>query len=144
LLTAWTYLGEGNSRKALELVDRLRDENFGVFRDYHAGLIANVANNQAEAARRMKDAYEADKNTLRLVDSYARFLAHRGDTAQAIKIYEAFDQILRAIRSSSPRSPTSRPENPSSSRSGTPRKVPPKSSTGLAPRAGGRAMNSPP
>ena len=94
LLTAWTYLGEGNSRKALELVDRLRDENFGVFRDYHAGLIANVANNQAEAARRMKDAYEADKNTLRLVDSYARFLAHRGDTAEAIKIYEAFDQIL--------------------------------------------------
>jgi Flp pilus assembly protein TadD len=94
LLTAWTWLGEGNSRKALELVDRLRDENFGVFRDYHAGLIANVANNQGEAARRMKNAYEADKNTLRLVDSYARFLAHRGDTAQAIKIYEAFDQIL--------------------------------------------------
>jgi tetratricopeptide (TPR) repeat protein len=94
LLTAWTYLGEGNSRRALELVDRLRDENFGVFRDYHAGLIANVANNQPEAARRMKDAYEADKNTLRLVDSYARFLAHHGDTAQAIKIYEAFDQIL--------------------------------------------------
>ena len=40
LLTAWTYVGDGNSRRALELVDRLRDENFGVFRDYHAGLIA--------------------------------------------------------------------------------------------------------
>ena len=49
---------------------------------------------KAEAARRMKDAYDADKNTLRLVDSYARFLAHRGDTAQAIQIYQAFDQIL--------------------------------------------------
>jgi tetratricopeptide (TPR) repeat protein len=94
LLTAWSYLGEGNSRKALELVDRLRDENFGVFRDYHAGLIANVANAAPEAARRMKSAYEADKNTLRLVDSYARFVAKRGDPAQAIKIYEAFDQIL--------------------------------------------------
>ena len=49
LLTAWTYVGDGNSRKALELVDRLRDENFGVFRDYHAGLIANVANNQGRS-----------------------------------------------------------------------------------------------
>jgi Flp pilus assembly protein TadD len=94
LLTAWSYLGEGNTKKALELVDRLRDENFGVFRDYHAGLIATVANNAGEAARRMRSAYEADKNTLRLVDSYARFVAKRGDPAQAIKIYEAFDQIL--------------------------------------------------
>ncbi len=94
LLTAWCYLGEGNPRKALEFVDRLRDENFGVFRDYHAGLIANIAKNNGEAARRLKTAYEADKNTLRLVDTYARFLAHQGDTAQAIKIYEAFDQIL--------------------------------------------------
>ncbi len=94
LLTAWTWVGDGNSRKALELVDRLRDENFGVFRDYHAGLIANVTNNQGEAARRMKDAYDADKNTLRLADSYARFLAHRGDRAGAIEVYQAFDQIL--------------------------------------------------
>ncbi|VTZ24964.1 TPR repeat-containing protein [Methylocella tundrae] len=94
LLTAWCYLGEGNPKKALELVDRLRDETFAVFRDYHAGLIANVANNVPEATRRLKAAYEADKNTLRLVDTYARFVAKRGDPAQAAKIYEAFDQIL--------------------------------------------------
>jgi tetratricopeptide (TPR) repeat protein len=94
LLTAWCYLGEGNPRKALELVDRLRDENFAVFRDYHAGLIANVAKNNAEAARRLKTAYEADKNTLRLVDAYARFLARQGKIAEAINVYEAFDQIL--------------------------------------------------
>ncbi len=94
LLTAWSYLGEGNQKKALELVDRLRDENFGVFRDYHAGLIANAANNVPEATRRLKAAYEADKNTLRLADAYARFLAHRGDSAGATKVYQDFDQIL--------------------------------------------------
>ncbi|WP_036259309.1 tetratricopeptide repeat protein [Methylocapsa aurea] len=94
LLTAWSYQGEGNTRRALELVDRLRDESFGVFRDYHAGLIANIAKNPAEATKRMKAAYEADKNTLRLVDAYARFLARRGDRNDAIKIYEAFDEIL--------------------------------------------------
>ncbi|MEJ0093057.1 MAG: tetratricopeptide repeat protein [Methylocella sp.] len=94
LLMAWSYVGQGNPRRALELVDRLRDENFGVFRDYHAGLIANVANNAPEAARRMKAAYDSDKNTLRLADAYARFLAHSGDTAGAIKVYQDFDQIL--------------------------------------------------
>ncbi|WP_051335740.1 tetratricopeptide repeat protein [Methylocapsa acidiphila] len=94
LLTAWCYAGEGNARRAIELVDRLRDENFAVFRDYHAGLIASNANNNAEAAKRMKSAYEADKNTLRLVDAYARFIANAGGRDDAIGVYEAFDQIL--------------------------------------------------
>ena len=94
LLTAWCYQGEGHTRRALELVDRLRDENFSVFRNYHAGLIASVANNTGEATKRMKAAYEADKSTLRLVDAYARLLARHGDRDEAIKVYEAFDQIL--------------------------------------------------
>jgi Flp pilus assembly protein TadD len=94
LLTAWSYLGSGDTKRALALVDRLKDENFGVFRDYHAGLIAGIGNNPAEAARRMKLAYEADKNTLRLVDAYARFAARKGDVEEARKAYEAFDQIL--------------------------------------------------
>ena len=37
LLTAWTYAGSGNTRHALDLVDKLHGENFAVFRDYHAG-----------------------------------------------------------------------------------------------------------
>ncbi|SFK49688.1 tetratricopeptide repeat protein [Methylocapsa palsarum] len=94
LLTAWSYLGSGDTKRALALVDRLQDENFGVFRDYHAGLIASIGNNPTEAARRMKLAYEADKNTLRLVDAYARFMARKGDVEEARKAYEAFDQIL--------------------------------------------------
>jgi tetratricopeptide (TPR) repeat protein len=94
LLSAWTYAGEGDTRHALELVDRLHDENFGVFRDFHAGLIAEVANNQPEASKRMKTAYAADKNTLRLVDAYARFMAKHGDRDGAIKIYQSFNDIL--------------------------------------------------
>ncbi|WP_245412116.1 tetratricopeptide repeat protein [Methylocella silvestris] len=94
LLTAWAYLGEGNQKKALEFADRLRDENFGVFRDYHAGLIASVAGNTPEATRRLKAAYQADKNTLRLADAYARFLSRRGDVAQAMAVYVDFDQVL--------------------------------------------------
>ncbi|WP_395665952.1 tetratricopeptide repeat protein [Methylocella sp.] len=94
LLTAWSYLGDGNQKKALEYVDRLRDENFGVFRNFHAGLIAAVAGNVPEARKRLKAAYDADKNTLRLADAYARFLSKNGDRDQALAVYKAFDQVL--------------------------------------------------
>jgi tetratricopeptide (TPR) repeat protein len=94
LLNAWTWVGSGNPKQAIKLVDRLRDANFAVFRDYHAGLIDAVAGRPAEAAIRMKAAYEADKNTLRLVDAYARFMARRGDREAAIAAYRAFDQVL--------------------------------------------------
>ena len=70
---------------ALTLVDKLHGENFAVFRDYHAALIADVANNPQEALKRMKAAYAADKNTLRLVDAYARFMVRRGDRDEAMR-----------------------------------------------------------
>ena len=94
LLTAWTYAGNGSTNRALALVDKLHGENFGVFRDYHAALIADVANDSKEALKRIKAAYAADKNTLRLVDAYARMMARHGDRDEAIRAYEAFDQIL--------------------------------------------------
>lgn len=94
LLTAWTLAGEHKMRHALALVDKLRGDNFRVFRDFHAALIADVSKNSQEALRRMKAAYSADKNTLRLVDAYARFMARRGDRNEAVRAYEAFDQIL--------------------------------------------------
>ncbi|HYP58574.1 MAG TPA: tetratricopeptide repeat protein [Beijerinckia sp.] len=94
LLSAWTYQGSNETKRALDLVDRLRDESFAVFRDFHAGLIADVANNVPEATRRMKAAYAADKNTLRLVDAYARFMARHGNREEAINAYKSFDEIL--------------------------------------------------
>ncbi len=94
LLSAWAYEGSGDTKKALELVDRLREANFAVFRAYHKALIADVANDAAEATKQFKAAYEADKNTLRLVDAYARFMARHGNQIEAIRAYEAFDQVL--------------------------------------------------
>ena len=49
-----------------------------MFRDYHAALIADLGGDKAEAEKRFKSAYAAEKNTLRLVDAYARFLATHG------------------------------------------------------------------
>ena len=44
----------------------------GPFRDYHAGLIADRLGAQAEAKRRLKAAFDANKSTLRFADAYER------------------------------------------------------------------------
>jgi tetratricopeptide (TPR) repeat protein len=93
LLTAWTYAGAKDTRKALQTLDTLNEEPFVVFRDYHAALIADLGGDKAEAEKRFKSAYEAEKNTLRLVDAYARFLASRGQRDEAKKIYQAFNEV---------------------------------------------------
>ncbi|GJD43695.1 Beta-barrel assembly-enhancing protease [Methylobacterium cerastii] len=95
LLTAWAYAGAGDGKRALETVSKLKGERYyNTFRDYHAGLIASVTGDQAEAERRLKAAYEADKNTLRIVDAYARFEANAGRTDLAIQAYSDFDALM--------------------------------------------------
>jgi len=94
LLTSWTWAGAGDLRRALEVVDRGKDASVAVFRDYHAGLIADVLGNPIEAQRRLKAAYEADKNTLRLADAYGRFLSRHNDMEGAKKVYEDFLRLI--------------------------------------------------
>jgi tetratricopeptide (TPR) repeat protein len=95
LLTAWAYAGSGEGKRALETIDRLKGERaYNVFRDYHAGLIAELTGNPAEADRRLKAAYEAERNTLRIVDAYGRLEARRGRRDVALATYTSFDQIL--------------------------------------------------
>lgn len=93
LLTAWSYAGAKDTRRALATLDTLNDEAFVVFRDYHAALIADLGGDKAEAEKRFKSAYSAEKNTLRLVDAYARFLATRGQRDEARQIYKSFDDV---------------------------------------------------
>jgi tetratricopeptide (TPR) repeat protein len=90
LLTAWAYAGAGDLRRALESVDKITDPNIGVFRDYHAALIADALGDPAEALRRFKLAYAKDSQTLRLVDAYGRFLARHDDIPGAKKVYASF------------------------------------------------------
>jgi tetratricopeptide (TPR) repeat protein len=95
LITAWAHAGAGDGKKALETVDKLKGERaYAVFRDYHAGLIAELVGNTAEAEKRLKTAYEAERNTLRIVDAYARLQARRGQRDAALATYAAFEQVL--------------------------------------------------
>src|SRR3712207_9502872 len=72
LLTAWSFAGSKEPKRALETVDQLRGERgFAAFRDYHAGLIAGLTGNEAEAERRLKAAYDRDRKSTRLNSSHA-------------------------------------------------------------------------
>jgi tetratricopeptide (TPR) repeat protein len=95
LLSAWSYLGSGNSKRAVETLERLKGEpSYNLFRDYHAGLILDAAGRRKEAERRLKSAYDAEKTTLRLVDLWARFQARNGDFDDATATYADFDRLL--------------------------------------------------
>jgi tetratricopeptide (TPR) repeat protein len=93
LLTAWCYAGQMDLHRALDALDRIRDPSVAAFRDYHAGLIADLLGNATEARKRLKSAYDADKNTLRFVDAYARFLATHRDADQAKAVYAGFATV---------------------------------------------------
>ena len=95
LLTAWAYAGANDGKRANDTLNRLRGERyFNVFRDYHAGLIAALVGDKGEAERKLKAAFEADHNTLRIVDAYARFQAGAGRTDLAIDAYSQFEKVM--------------------------------------------------
>jgi len=94
LLNAWTYAGQGAAKRAVEMLDRIKDDRFTGFRDYHAGLIFDLVGNVPEAAKRLKSSYEGEKTSLRVVDAYGRFLARRGEREEAKNVYKAFDRLL--------------------------------------------------
>src|SRR5271154_359223 len=94
LLTAWSYAGQSDLRHALDTLDRIRDPSVLAFRDYHAGLIANLLGDSAEAQRRLKSAYDNDKSSLRFADAYARLLDAQGDVAGATKAYQDFSVVI--------------------------------------------------
>ena len=95
LLSAWSYAGAGEGKRALETIAKLRGERYyNVFRDYHAGLIADLVGDQVEAERRLKAAYDADRSTLRIVDAYARLQARTGRPDLALQAYSDFESVL--------------------------------------------------
>jgi tetratricopeptide (TPR) repeat protein len=87
LLVGWTYVGSGDLKKALETVDRFTDPQLAVYRLFYGGMMADVAGDRREAAKRLKAAYELDINTIRLADTYARFEARHGNRETAKAIY---------------------------------------------------------
>jgi tetratricopeptide (TPR) repeat protein len=95
LMSSWTLAGAGDMKNAIAGIDRLQGPDwYAAFKDLHAGLMLDVAGQRREAGVRFERAYEADKNSLRTVDAYARWLARNGNKKKALEVYAAFAEVL--------------------------------------------------
>lgn len=95
LLAAWTFFGSGNTKGAVELIDRLDGPDwYAPMKELHAGLILDAAGQKKEAGRRLEAAMKADPGSLRAIDAYARWASRNDNTAGALAAYAAFDKQL--------------------------------------------------
>ena len=95
LITAWTFQGTNESRVAIENIDRLTGpEWYAIFKDLHAGLILDLANNKREAGKRLERVYKLDGNALRAVEAYGRWASRNLAKDDALKVFEEFDKVL--------------------------------------------------
>jgi tetratricopeptide (TPR) repeat protein len=95
LLIAWTQYGAGDSKAAIETIDRLQGPDwYNIFKDQHAGLILDIANRKKEAARRFEKVHKLDGTNLRVVESYGSFLSRHGTKDEALEVYRGFDKAL--------------------------------------------------
>jgi len=87
LLTAWTHVGSGDLRRALEIVDQFNAPELTAYRNFFGGLMADVAGDRTEAAKRLTAAYRSEPGTLRVADAFARLQSRLGNREDAIKVY---------------------------------------------------------
>jgi tetratricopeptide (TPR) repeat protein len=95
MLAAWAQYGGGDTKGAIDTLDKLSGPDwYGIFKDLHAGLILDLANNKKEAAKRFDHAYKVDPTAVRTVEAYGRFLSRNGSKDDALKVYQGFDKVL--------------------------------------------------
>jgi tetratricopeptide (TPR) repeat protein len=95
LLGAWAAFGANDSKGAVDTIDKLQGpEWYGIFKDMHAGLILDLANNKKEAGKRLEHSYKLDSSALRVMQAYAGYLSRNGGKDEALKLYGEFDKQL--------------------------------------------------
>ncbi len=97
LLSAWTMASPTEAKRATDTIDKLAGADwYAIFKEMHAALILDVAGQkkEAEAAKRFERSYKLDPTALRVVQSYGSFLSRQGNTADALKVFAAFDEAL--------------------------------------------------
>jgi tetratricopeptide (TPR) repeat protein len=83
LLRAWALVGAGELTAALQAMDRFKENDIRGYRDFFAGLMADVGRRPNEAERRLASAFANEGPPLRLADAYIRLLTRRGKFEEA-------------------------------------------------------------
>ena len=95
LLSAWALAGAGETRAAVDTLDHLAGPDwYAIFKDLHAAMILDLANNKKEAGKRYERAYKADPMAVRTVEAYGRFLSRAGSKEEALKVYGEFEKTV--------------------------------------------------
>jgi tetratricopeptide (TPR) repeat protein len=95
LLSSWAMTGAGDSKGAVAAIDKLAGPDwYAIFKDLHAGMIYDMANNQADAGKRLERAYKLDSSALRVVEAYGSWLSRNRSAAEALRVFDAFDKVL--------------------------------------------------
>ncbi len=95
LLSAWALSGAGETRAAVDTLDRLAGPDwYAIFKDLHAALILDVANNKKDAGKRYERTYKADPMAVRTVEAYGRYLSRNGSKDDALKVYQDFNKAV--------------------------------------------------
>ena len=142
LLSAWAAEGAGDAHGAVDELDKLAGPDwYGIFKDLHAGLILDLANNKKEAGKRYESAYKADPTALRTVQAYGRYLSRNGGKDDALKIYQDFDKALPGPSADQAGDEGKSPNGEKLPRSDrfARRPAPPRRSTASAPRSAAAA-----
>ncbi len=91
LITAWAQYGQGDAGKALATIDTVEgDAWYEPFKLLHGGHIAMAAGDTDEGLKRLRQAFERDRNAVRIAEAYARALAQSGQSDEAATILEDF------------------------------------------------------
>lgn len=95
LLMAWAQFGRGDTKGAIATIDRLTGPDwYGIFKELHAGMIADLAGNHKEAGKRFEHAYKLDASALRVVQAYAGWMSRNRSPKDALAILADFDKVL--------------------------------------------------
>lgn len=93
LLSGWAWYGQNNVKSGVAHIDKLSGPDwYGLFKNLHAGLMLDLANQRTEGLKRLERVRSIDPNSLRNVDAYARMLSRAGRKADAEKVYGNFSQ----------------------------------------------------
>jgi tetratricopeptide (TPR) repeat protein len=91
LITAWAQYGQGDADKALATIDAINGEAwYEPFKLLHGGHIAMAAGDTDEGLKRLRQAFERDRDAIRIVEAYVRALAQSGKADEAVTILEDF------------------------------------------------------
>ena len=95
LLAAWTQANPGESKAAVDSIDKLAGPDwYSIFKELHAGLILDMANQKQGAGKRLERAHQLDPTALRVVQAYGSYLSRNGSKEDALKDFKAFDEVL--------------------------------------------------